>query len=213
MKKLLPLIFLLTGPQIFGSDKAGKIGSEFSYGATIGSLQSASGAPPYTGVPGLSLWYHFSDRFALTLRTGFYSTNYEAVNAPSTPYESRSKNAISSFGASIELPIYIAKLNIVEVYIAPAFGYSFSINSAKSTFASSPNNTIESKYLTEFYSGFGVVGLQVPVLDQLQIIGRTTFGYIYGDTNQDLLYQSNSYAKIAYFGFQSWSLGAIIYFN
>lgn len=213
MKKIILLFFLVVCSHIIGADKTGKFGSEFSYGATIGTMQSSNGGPPYVGVPGLSLWYHITDRFALALRTGFYMTSYETVNSPSTPYESRSKNSVSSLGASIEFPVYIAKFSIVDLYLGPALGYSYSINSGKSTMASSPNNPIETKYLSEFYSAFGVIGLQVPMLDQLHIIGRTTFGYIYGDTSQDLLYQSNSYTKISYFGFQSWSLGVIIYLN
>lgn len=213
MRQLFALMLLFICSQVFAAEKTGKFGSEFSYGASIGTLQSSSGAPPYIGVPGLSLWYHINDRIAITLRTGFYSANYEAVTAQATPYESKSNTSTSSFGASVEVPIYITKFNIVELYLAPAVGYSFSINSNKSTLASSPSSITETKYLNEFYSAFGVIGLQVPILDQLHLIGRTAFGYIYGNTNQDLLYQSNSYTKSSYFGFQSWSLGAIIYLN
>lgn len=213
MKKIIPILFLITGAEILAADKAGKLGSEFSYSGSIGIFQSASGTAPYTGVPGLSLWYHFTERFGIALRTGYYSTNYEAVNSPGTTYEARSKNTVSSFGVSIEVPIYVAKLNLVELYLAPAVGYTFSTVYSKSTYATSPNSTLETKYINEYLSAFGVVGLQVPLLDQLHILARTTFGYIYGDTNQDALYQSNSYTKNSYFGFQSWSLGAIIYFN
>ncbi|HRP69904.1 MAG TPA: hypothetical protein PLY93_10270 [Turneriella sp.] len=185
--------------------RGGRLGTEFSYGDTFGLFNAGLGST-YNGLPSMAFWYHFTDWVAVNVRTGFYMTGGNRQDS----YSSSKENYVS-FGTSIEVPFYVARFERVHLYLAPSFGYTF--NWATSSSTDELVGSDKSKLLDEFFSTFAVFGVQIEVMDQLHIIGRTTLGYIWGNVNQDYAYGSNRGRHLSYFGFQSWSLGAVVYFN
>ncbi|HRP69903.1 MAG TPA: hypothetical protein PLY93_10265, partial [Turneriella sp.] len=195
---------------------AGRFGAEFSYGDTIGVLRRSNQRPAYVSVPTLALWYHFTDSIAVNLRAGLYMTTfvrefsygiceYSICELPPT------KNELTSYAFSIEIPFYIAQLNAVRLYLAPSAGYNYMQTEMFYFSAASSVPEAQFKYLSEQYSVSATLGVQVALLEQLHILGRTTFGYIW--TGQPPTSFINTPNQQFYLGFQSWSLGAIVYFN
>jgi hypothetical protein len=107
----------------------------------------------------------------------------------------------------------LLKLNVLDFYVAPGVGYNSISTTRKNTFASGAAST-ESGTSGGHLSVFAAVGLQIPINDQLHVFGKTTIGYASGTTNPNTKANpSQADDKSTYFGIQSWTVGAIFYFN
>ncbi|HRP70876.1 MAG TPA: hypothetical protein PLY93_15235 [Turneriella sp.] len=185
---------------LFAHVEEGHLGAEFGYG-----IQDTSGSGPANiRMPTVALWYHLTDWVALNVRGGLSIVSYDS------DYNNSEKYSTTVYGASIEMPFYIAKLNAVRLYLAPNVGYTFTKDESFSVSGITGSSQWKTDSLYKYVSFLTVVGLQVAILEQLHVVGRTTFGYVW----QNVTYPtSNTYSHSSFFGFQSWSLGAIVYFN
>ncbi|HRP70877.1 MAG TPA: hypothetical protein PLY93_15240, partial [Turneriella sp.] len=198
---LIALLCLHTGV-LSATVRGGRFGVEFGYGDTV-DIRQAFPQTVYVGTPGASLWYHFTDWIAITVRMGFRtnSANGSIQNLDGVLAHDQGPGLF--WGTSVEVPFYIAEFHSIHLYVAPGAGYTLQ----------------QSKYYLssrqgEFFRYFATTGIQIPVIDQLHLVGRITFGYIHGSITQNTQDNSESVDLYpSYMGLQSWSLGAIIYLN
>jgi len=220
MKKILitSLLAFAATTSSFANVKAGKFGMDFSFAGslglwTLGSNGDAS-APTFNGMPTVGLRYHITDMIAVAPSIGFYTTsgtNNRNVTAPATATKT-TETSVTAWGIGLEIPIYLAKFNVLDFYVAPGVGFTPTSTTTKNTQVD--GTTTESNSTGSYLSIFAAVGLQIPINDQLHAFGKTTLGYASGTTNPDTKANpSEPDDKSTYFGLQSWAVGAIFYFN
>jgi hypothetical protein len=184
MKKILitSLLTLAATTSSFGAVKAGKVGVDFATSGTTGIYNG------YGGTQSLGIWWHVTDMIAIRPSLAYSSiTITEEVTTPS----SKTSTTTNTFGVGISVPIYLAKMNLLDLYVAPAFSYG--------------SNGSD-------YTGIdaGVsLGLQVAVNDQLQFFGE--MGLVYRNSTDKS--KANETTTIGWFGTARSAVGVIFYFN
>jgi len=220
MKKILitSLFALAATTSSFGAVKAGKFGMDFSFADSLGlwtlGTNGSASAPTFNGTPTVGLRYHITDMIAVAPSVGFYTasgTDNQNVTAPPTAIKT-TETSVTAWGIGLEIPIYLAKFNVLDFYVAPGVGFTPTSTTTKNTQVD--GTTTESKRTGSYLSIFAAIGLQIPINDQLHAFGKTTLGYASGTTNPDTnANPSEPDDKSTYFGLQSWAVGAIFYFN
>ncbi|MBX3722457.1 MAG: outer membrane beta-barrel protein [Turneriella sp.] len=186
MKKLFLGLAFVASTSVFASVKDGKIGVDFSFAGSTGVTAGT------TTVPTIGAWWHVIDMVAIRAGVGYQSVN--TTNSSTT-----SDKTDSGFVFSIGVPIYLAKMNALDLYVSPAFSYaSLSTKTTTTTPATSTSGTS---------SGLGIslsLGLQVALNDQLHFFGEAGFGYST---------YTNDPSKTTTIGTARGAVGAIFYFN
>ena len=184
MKKILitSLLALAATTSSFGAVKGGKIGVDFSTAGTTGVYDGRN------TTQSLGVWWHVTDMIAIRPSIAYSSsTTTVEVTTPS----SKTSTTTNTFGVGISVPIYLAKMNLLDLYVAPAFSYG-----------SNGSN----------YSGIDAavsLGLQVAVNDQLQFFGEMGLGY----RNQTDKVTAGTTVTTSGFGTARGAVGVIFYFN
>lgn len=184
MKKILitSLLALAATTSSFGAVKAGKIGVDFTTAGTTG-VYNGNGTTQSLGV-----WWHVTDMIAIRPSIAYSSsTTTVEVTTPS----SKTSTTTNTFGVGISVPIYLAKMNLLDLYVAPAFSYG-----------SNGSN----------YTGIDAavsLGLQVAVNEQLQFFGEMGLGY----RNSTDKATANQTTTTGSFGTARGAVGVIFYFN
>jgi hypothetical protein len=219
MKKILitSLFALAATTSSFGAVKAGKFGMDFSFAGsldlwTLGTDGSAT-RPTSNGMPTVGLRYHITDMIAVAPSIGFYTTSGTNNQNNALPTAIKTvETSVTAWGIGLEIPIYLAKFNVLDFYVAPGVGFTPTSTTTKNTHVD--GTTTESKSTGSYLSIFAAIGLQIPINDQLHAFGKTTLGYASGTTNPNTnANPSEPDDKSTYFGLQSWAVGAIFYFN
>jgi hypothetical protein len=178
MKKLFLGLAFIASTSVFASVKGGKLGVNFSYAAST---------------PSFGAWWHITDMIAITPSVGY--TN------KTTTY-SASETASSDLVFGIGVPIYLAKFNILDMYVSPAFSYTTS--STKTTTAAGSASGTSSAL------GFSAsLGLQVALNDQIHFFGELGFGYSKNDPGST----TATTGPTTTIGTTRTAVGAIFYFN
>ncbi len=219
MKKTILALALIASTSAFADVKAGKFGMGFSYAGSWAAFTTTKNTGSSSGIsqgmPTANAQYHITDMIAVAANVGFFTTNYrDKSSLDAQGFNGQIKEySATAWSAGLEIPLYLAKFNLLNFYVAPGFSYTpykvtttttnVSATGVQTTPANSPS-TSTSNYL----SIYGVIGLQVAINDQLHAFGRTTIGYASGTYNSGLQESTDSY-----FGLQSWAVGALFYFN
>ncbi|AFM14459.1 outer membrane beta-barrel protein [Turneriella parva] len=220
MKKIIfaSALMLAATTSSFGAVKAGKFGMDFSFAGSLGtwttrSMNDGPGAPNFGGMPTVGLRYHLTDMIAIAPSVGFYTaTTTDNTNNTIATQTKTTEVSRTAWGFGLEIPLYLVKLNAMDLYIAPGVGFAPTSATTKTTRVD--GLTTEGKSTGSYISVFAALGLQVPINDQFHVFGKTTVGWASGTTNPDT--NSNPADvddKSTYFGLQSWAVGAIFYFN
>lgn len=182
MKKILitSLLALAATQASFGAVKSGKAGVDFATSSTTG-VNNGNGTTQSLGV-----WWHVTDMIALRPSLAYSSTT-KTVEASGT----KTSETTNTFGVGIAVPIYLAKMNLLDLYVAPAFAYG-----------SNGSN------YTNIDAGVAL-GLQVAVNEQLQFFGEMGLGY----RNTTDKATANQTTTTGTFGTARGSVGVIFYFN
>jgi hypothetical protein len=199
---------------LFADERAGKFGVEFSYTGTNGINQTTyfSTTSP-VGMAGVGLWYHITNFVGLTTRISGSTSTYEYPSLITASNETRERQVSYGVGGAVELALYLLKLKSLDLFVAPGFGY---IKWWQTKTTSNSNGAAGASYFSDAgtFSAYGLVGLQIPVLDQMHIVGRISIGYVGTKSTQDFIYAGPEHTTTAsFFGLQSWSLGVILYLN
>lgn len=222
MKKTVLALALIASTSAFADVKGGKFGMGFSYAGTnsLGVLTTNNSGNVGTSMPTVNAQYHITDMIAVAANVGFYTTNYKNKTGLDTAGANGTlvEKSTTAWAVGIEVPLYLAKFNLLNFYVAPGFGYTPAKTTTTTTNytagvatnpASSPSTGTNS-----YLSIYGVIGLQVAINDQLHAFGRTSIGYAsgtYNSTNGTNTAAPDS--TDSYFGLQSWAVGALFYFN
>ncbi len=210
MRIILLIFVLFINGSLFATLKSGKFGAEFAYGGTVGPLATNDYGSLYISAPGIGLWYHFSERIAISLKLSGYFTENNRNYSTSSTNESRLNNQTIGGGFGIELPFYMVNFEPVLLFIGPGGGLSYS-RSLNTVTNSNGTPGYEEHTYSSYFSAYAVVGLQFPFHERLHIFGRTTLGYTGGVSRQDVYYSNSQHTKNGYAGIQSWGLGIIFY--
>jgi hypothetical protein len=216
MKKIAFVLALMASSSAFAAVKGGKFGMDFGFGETLGLWTLGSNGtaqtPSFNGMPTVGFRYHIIDMVAVNVSGGFATGSGTNNNVSGA----KTENSFTAWGIGLEVPIYLLKLNLMDFYVAPGFGFTPMSIKSKTTNAAGTvtNETTDSRSYMSFYAA---VGLQIPINDQLHAFGKTTIGYATGTTNPNTNANATNAGdtddKHTYFGLQSWSVGAIFYFN
>lgn len=213
MKKILitSLLALAATTSSFATVKAGKFGMGFAYSGNFGLMNTnKNNGAIKMDMPTVNAIYHVTDMIGVALNVGFYTTSYEdksGLNAAGNG--TKREYSTTAWGLGLEVPIYLAKLNMLHLYVAPGLGYvPVSTKQTDTTIAGTTTTVTETKNTSNYLTIYGALGLQIPINDQLHAFGRTTIGYGSGSYNNGI-----ADSKDSYFGIQSWSVGALFYFN
>lgn len=220
MNKIILALTLIASGGIFADITGGKFGMGFSFtnNQALGVFNTNRLGPIGATAPTVNLQYHITDMFAVAANVGFYTTSFKDKSGLDTTGANGQLREYQTTGWAIglEIPIFLAKFNLLNFYIAPGFSYT-PTKSTLTTTGLGTTTTPTSSPLTStnsFLSVFAVMGLQIAINDQLHAFGRTTIGYAagtYNSTNGTNTAPPDS--TDSYFGFQSWSIGALFYFN
>ncbi len=188
MKKIIiaSALMLAATTSSFGAVKGGKIGVDFAYNGGISALALNGTA--------VGVWWHLTDTIALRPGVGFTSGTTTSTNT-TTGVSTETK--VSQFNFHVSLPIYLAKLNLVDLYVAPEFSYASTSTTVGATSVSG--------------SGLGVaaaLGLQVAINDQLHIFGELGGGYTSTEGTS-----GTTQTKVSGITTARTAVGAIFYFN
>ncbi|MBS0618760.1 MAG: outer membrane beta-barrel protein [Spirochaetes bacterium] len=190
MKKILiaAAVTMAATTASFGAVKGNKIGLDFSMSSTLATLttpniNNGSGSTSSVGV-----WWHVTDMIALRPSIAYSSTTTTVQNTVTNTNLSTTTN---TFGVGLSVPIYLAKMNLLDLYVAP--GVSYGSNGSNFT-----NLGISAS-----------LGLQVAVNDQLHFFGEMGLGY---NSNTDKS-TANQTTTTSSFGTARGAVGVIFYFN
>lgn len=211
--KLILLICVLCSTGLFAEIKGGKFAVGFAYAGNIGPVNTNNKSPVTMNMPTVNVLYHFTETIGLAASAGFYMTNYKDKSGLNTSgYGTWDEYQTIAWGASVEVPFYLARWNALRFYLAPGGSYTPARTTQNRTDVSAAGATTRAGYpvssTNHYVSGYAAIGLQLEITEQLHLLGRTTVGYamgIYTGANQD--------SSEMYIGLQSWSLGALFYFN
>jgi hypothetical protein len=219
MKKILirSLLAFAATTSSFANVKAGKFGMDFSFAGSLGlwtlGTDGSATPPNFNGMPTVGLRYHITDMIAVAPSVGFYTASGTDNRNDTLPGAIKTREtSVTAWGIGLEIPIYLAKFNVLDFYVAPGVGFTPTSTTTKDTRVN--GTTTESNETKSYLSIFAAIGLQIPINDQLHAFGKTTLGYASGTTNPDTKANpSEPDDKSTYFGLQSWAVGAIFYFN
>ena len=213
MKKTVLALALIASTSAFADVKAGKFGMGFAYSGNFGVVNTNNKAAASVGMPQVNAMYHITDMIAVAANLGFYTTNYKdksGLNAAGNG--TWDEYSTTAWAVGLEIPLYLAKFNLLNFYVAPGGGYIPYKQTQTRTDIAGGVSTTRAGYPTtstaNYWSIYGVIGLQIAINEQLHAFGRTTIGYASGTYNSGLQDSTDSY-----FGLQSWSVGALFYFN
>lgn len=184
---------------------------QFQYGSNISSI---------------GVWWHVIDMVAVNPYVGYgsQSTKYTQVTntgtagavgaACTTTNVCTRTDGGSSLVFGIDVPIYLVKLNAVDLFVSPSFSYTSASTSDKYENANT-GASFETKGTTPTYNIGLHLGLQIPILEQLHVFGKGGFDYsITPYENAGTVSASNSNKdKTTSFTTTRYSIGAIFYFN
>lgn len=220
MKKLVLGLALVASTSVFADVKAGKFGMGFAFSGNYGLLNTNQQAPLGTTMPSINALYHITDMIAVAANVGFYTTSYKDKSGLDSAGANGTLREYSrtAWGVGIEVPFYLMKFNLLNFYVAPGAGFTPTKTTTTTTnFVAGTSATAGSSpsiATNTYLSIYAAVGLQVAINDQLHAFGRTTIGYAsgtYNTTNNSNTASPDS--SDTYFGLQSWSVGALFYFN
>lgn len=215
MKKTVLALALIASTSSFADVKGGKFGMGFSYAGvnSLGVFTTNNSGNVGTSMPTVNVQYHITDMIAVAANVGFYTTNWKdkqtLTAAGNGTWDEYSKTA---WAAGLEVPLYLAKFNLLNFYVAPGFGYTPTKTTQTKTDVTAGVSQTRNGYpvtsTSNYLSIYGVIGLQVAINEQLHAFGRTSIGYASGTYNGGAQDSTDSY-----FGLQSWAVGALFYFN
>ncbi len=171
MKKIFLGLAFIASTSVFASVKGGKIGVNFSYAGTAKSFGA---------------WWHITDMIAITPSVGY------TTETVTTTGDTTTSNLIFGLG----VPIYLAKFNILDMYVAPSASYTST--TTKTTAGSATGSSLN------FAAS---LGLQAALLDQVHIFGELGFGYTSEDKG------GTTTNKTTTLGTTRTAVGVIFYFN
>lgn len=188
MKKIFLGLAFIASTSVFASVKGGKIGVDFAMSSTLAgittpSIQNGNGSTQSLGV----LW-HITDMFAIRPSVAYSSTTTKVENSAANTSSSVTNNTL---GLGIAVPIYLTKMNLLDLYVSPGFSYG-----------SNGSN----------YSNMSILaalGVQVAVNEQLQFFGEMGIAYT-STTDKNSV---NVTTTTSTFGTARLAVGAIFYFN
>jgi hypothetical protein len=188
MKKIALALCLVASSSVFANVKGGKIGVDFSMSSTLSTLTTPSVQNGNGTTQSLGVWWHLTDMIALRPSVAYSSTTTTVENTATNTKASATTN---TFGAGIAVPIYLTKMNLLDLYVAPGFSYgSNASNYTNMSFSAS-------------------LGLQVAVNDQLQFFGEAGLAYV-STTDKAT---ANVTTTTGTFGTARAAIGVIFYFN
>ncbi len=202
MKKILitSLLALAATTSSFGAVKGGKVGVNFQYGSNINSLGA---------------WWHLADIIALNPYVGYSSSSTKDLytgtaglgigcGTGNVCYQTAKSNG---FVVGVDVPIYLAKFNALDLFVAPGVGYnSSSSETLNENTTNGQSATVNNGTSTTWNLGLAA-GLQIPLLEQLHVFGKAGFDYSRQTKDTYSNYKSTAFTTTRY------SVGAIFYFN
>ena len=209
MKKALSCLTLLFVSSLSAALTPGKMGAEFAYGGSVGTLATSDLGQQYVNMPGVGFWYHFSQKVAISAKVAGFFTDLDSLYSTTSSGTNRRNSKTLGGGLSLEVPFYIADFDPVLLFLGPGAGFNYAHTTDTIT---GPNQFTIEKY-SYFISAFAVIGLQFPLHEKLHIFGRTTLGYTGGILKQGSYYDDYQHTKNAFIGLQSWGLGIVFYLN
>lgn len=210
MKKTLLALAFIASTSTFANAKGGKVGANFQYSSKLSSI---------------GVWWHITDLVAINPFVGYDSSTDKktqatlagnttlACTAASTNCTSNATTGTWTVG--MDIPIYIAKFNALDLFVAPGVAYG---NSGTTTKYENPVNgqtfTADAGS-TATWTFALTAGLQIALLEQLHVFGKAGFEYSIKSypsnpvaaTNTDYLDKTTNFATARA------AIGAIFYFN
>lgn len=188
MKKLFLGLAFIASTSVFASVKGGKIGVDFAMASTLTNLTTPSIQNGSGNTQSLGVLWHITDMFAIRPSVAYSSTTTKVENSVTNTSSSVTTN---TFGVGLAVPIYLAKMNLLDLYVSPGFSYG-----------SNGSNYTNLSFLAS-------LGLQVAVNDQLQFFGELGIAYT---SNTDKA-TTNVTTTTSTFGTARAAVGVIFYFN
>ena len=203
MKKTVFALALIASTSAFADVKGGKVGMHFQYGSNISSI---------------GVWWHIVDMIAINPYVGYNSASDKYTNITNATYgcsttnQCTRTNSVSTLAFGIDVPIYLAKLNAVNLFVAPGFSYSSKTSSDK--YEPATGASTETKGTTPTISFGLALGLQIPILEQLHVFGKAGVDYsITSYDNSGVASASGNADKSTSLTTTRYSVGALFYFN
>lgn len=197
MKKILiaAAVAMVATSASFGAVKGSKIGLDYSMSSSLATLTTPSinnGGTSSSSTQGVGMWWHVTDMIALRPSVAYSSTTTTVTTSAGS-----GSVTSSTFGVGLSVPIYLAKMNLLDLYVAPGISYGTNAIGGSSAYTNS-NLGISA-----------MLGLQVAVNDQLHFFGEMGVGY----NSQTDKSTANQTTTNNTFGTARGAVGVIFYFN
>lgn len=198
MKKIIiaSALMLAATTSSFGAVKGGKVGVNFQYSGTL---------------PSLGVWWHLTDMIAINPYVGYDFSSTKDVYTGTTltcgAATCTQTDKSNTLTLGIDIPLYVAQFNALNLFIAPGFGYKSASGSTVTENSTASTSLTVDKGSTSTLAFGLAAGLQIAVLDQLHVFGKAGF-----DLNIASNSASSNYSRTQFTTGRA-SIGAIFYFN
>ncbi len=114
MKKIIiaSALMLAATTSSFGAVKGGKVGVNFQYSSNL---------------PSLGVWWHLTDMIAINPYLGYDFSSTKDITTGTTlgcnAATCTQTDKSNTLTLGIDIPLYIAQFNALNLFIAPGFGY------------------------------------------------------------------------------------------
>ncbi len=198
MKKLFiaAALMLAATTSSFAAVKGGKVGVNFQYNASL---------------PSVGVWWHLTEMIAINPYVGYDFSSTKDVYTGGTltcgAATCTQTDKSNTLTLGIDVPLYLAQFNAVNLFIAPGFGYKSASGSTVTENSTAGTSLTVDKGSTSTISFGLAAGLQIAVLEQLHVFGKAGF-----DLNISSNSASSNYSKTQFTTGRA-AVGAIFYFN